>query len=74
MKMDKRLKWSLVLTFPIWFYWFLGAILKAPIIFFINAIWFSYYGIFVYFPYIGITWLIVIAYLIFSEFKEKRGK
>jgi len=70
--MSKSLKWFLILTFPIWFYWFFGAILKAPLDYFINAIWFSYYGIFIYVPFIGIPWLIAIIFFIFKDFIKKK--
>lgn len=72
LRIFKRLKWILALTFPIWFYWFFGMILKAPLDYFVNAVWFSYYAFFVYMPFMGIGWLIAIIVLLYNDFRKRK--
>lgn len=78
--MSKWLKWAILIVFPILFYWIVGLICKIPInsSYYLNAIWFSYCGFFMY-PmifFLGIPYLCIIIFFTlkdFSKFKQKKG-
>jgi len=67
--------WFIVLTFPIWLYWFgaltLEATTHAPIEIYLILIPASYYAIFALIPYIGVPWLLVVIFLGIMEIRKR---
>jgi len=71
-----KLIWIALLTFPIWLYW-IGALImnaNAPIAIYLILIIVSYYAIVVYAPYIGIPWLLIVAYMAIRAYRGHRKR
>jgi hypothetical protein len=69
--------WFIVLTFPIWLFWFgaltVEATTHAPIEIYFVLIPASYYAIFAYVPYIGFPWVMVVIFFAIFEFRKRRA-
>jgi hypothetical protein len=66
--------WFIVLTFPIWLYWFgelaVEATTHPPIEIYLILIPGSYYAIFAFVPRIGVPWLLVVIFLGIMEIRK----
>lgn len=65
--------WFIVLTFPIWLYWFGALAEQAPLEIYLILIPVSYYAILVLAPCIGVPWILVVIYLAIREFRKRRA-
>jgi hypothetical protein len=66
--------WLVVLTFPIWLYWFAVALAgQATLVVYLILMPFAYYAILVLVPYIGIPWVLVVILLVIREFWKRRA-
>jgi hypothetical protein len=65
--------WFIVLTFPIWLYWFGALAEQAPLEIYLILIPFSYYAILVLAPFIGVPWVLVVICLAIWEFRKRRA-
>jgi hypothetical protein len=64
--------WFVVLTFPIWVYWFGALTERAPLEVYLILIPFAYYAILVLAPiYVGIPWVLVVIFLVIREFRKR---
>ena len=70
---SNSLLWFIVLTFPIWLYWFGALAEQAPLEIYLILIPVSYYAILVLVPYIGVPWVLVVIYLAIREFRKRRA-
>jgi hypothetical protein len=73
--MSKILKWLILLTFPIWFYWFTGFLFRVPAYseYYLIATYFSYYAFLFLFPLnlLGFLWIAIIIYFVWKDFIKK---
>jgi hypothetical protein len=65
--------WFIVLTFPIWLYWFGALAERAPLEIYLIFIPVSYYAILVLAPLIGVPWVLVVIFLAIREFRKRRA-
>ena len=65
--------WFIVLTFPIWVYWFGALAERAPLEIYLILIPVAYYAILVLAPYVGVPWVLVVIYLVIREFRKRRA-
>ena len=65
--------WFVVLTFPIWVYWFGALAQRAPLEIYLILIPVSYYAILVLAPLIGVPWVLVVIFLAIREFRKRRA-
>jgi hypothetical protein len=63
--------WFVVLTFPIWVYWFGALTEQAPLEVCLILIPFAYYAILVLAPYVGVPWVPVLVFLVIREFRKR---
>lgn len=70
----KSVMWFIVLTFPIWLFWFgalsVEATTHAPVEIYLILTIFSYYAILILVPFIGIPWLLIVIFLVAMEIRK----
>jgi len=70
----KSVMWFMVLTFPIWLFWFgalsVEATTHAPVEFYLIFTIFSYFEILTFVPFIGIPWLLIVIFLVAMEVRK----
>lgn len=72
-RVPNSLLWFIVLTFPIWLYWFGALAEQAPLEIYLILIPVSYYAILVLAPFIGVPWVLVVICLAIWEFRKRRA-
>ena len=66
--------WFVVLTFPIWVYWFGALAEQASLEVYLILIPVAYYAILVLAPYVGVPWVLVVIYFAIREFRKRRAR